>query len=302
MDVSPVVEALSGCAVSMNVPMSKHTSFRVGGPADAMLLPASVGEVRRALAACREYGVPATVMGSGTNLVVRDGGIRGLVVKFDRNFAAYSFAGSTLIAQAGARLMALAASAVNEHRLAGFAFAGGIPGSVGGAIMMNAGAYDGEIRNIATRVRYIDPESLELNERICEMSDFRYRGSFFMDRGFVVVEAEFALSPDDGSEKAKLEDYLARRKKKQPLTLPSAGSIFKRPEGCFAGALIEQAGLKGMTVGGARVSELHAGFIVNANNATAKDITDLIALVQERVYAHAGILLSPEVRIIGEER
>ncbi|MGI6193356.1 MAG: UDP-N-acetylmuramate dehydrogenase [Christensenellales bacterium] len=302
MDVTPVVNALKGSEVLTGVPMSRHTSFRLGGPADAMLLPNSTEEILRALAVCKEAGVPFTVIGNGTNLVVKDGGIRGLVIKIGQGMSRISFDGNRATAQAGARLMTLASVSINEKKLAGLAFAGGIPGSVGGAVMMNAGAYDSEIKDVVRKVRYVDPVQLKLCEREIAEGDFWYRGSVFMEQGYVVVEAEFALSPDDGTEKQKLEDYLARRKKKQPLTMPSAGSVFKRPQGHYAGALIEQAGLKGVSVGGAQVSTLHAGFIVNTGNATAKDVISLIELIQKRVYAQSGVMLCPEVRIIGEEQ
>ena len=302
MDVSPVVNALQKSEVLTGVPMSGHTSFRVGGPADAMLLPACADEILRALTLCREAGIPVTVIGNGTNLVVRDGGIRGLVIKIGQGMSGVSFDGSRVTAQGGARLMTLAAAAVNEKNLAGLAFAAGIPGSVGGAVAMNAGAYCSEIKDVVTKVRYIDPATLTVDERIVSEGDFWYRGSVFMDRGFIVTEAKFALSPDDGSEKRRMEAYLASRRQKQPVTLPSAGSVFKRPQGYYAGALIEQAGLKGVSIGGAKVSELPAGFIVNTGGATAKDVTSLIELVRQRVFEHSGVMLCPEVKIIGEER
>lgn len=302
MDVSPVVNALGKSEILTGVPMSSHTSLRVGGPADAMLLPASADEILRALILCKEAGIPVTVIGNGTNLVVRDGGIRGLVIKIGQRMSGVSFDGCRVAAQAGARLMTLAAAAVNEKNLAGLAFAAGIPGSVGGAVAMNAGAYCSEIKDVVTKVRYIDPASLTIEERVVSGGDFRYRGSVFMEKGFIVTAAEFALSPDDGSEKQRMEAYLASRRQKQPVTLPSAGSVFKRPQGYYAGALIEQAGLKGVSIGGAQVSELHAGFIVNTGGAAAKDVTRLIELVQKRVFEHSGVMLYPEVRIIGEER
>jgi len=302
MDVMPVVNALKGSEIQTGVPMSKHTSFRLGGPADAMLFPRSDDEILRAFALCKDAGVPVTVIGNGTNLVVRDGGIRGLVIKIGQGMGRIAFEGTRAVAQAGARLMTFASTAINEKKLAGLAFAGGIPGSVGGAVAMNAGAYGSEIKDVVRKVRYVDPESMTVVERKVEDGDFRYRSSVFLERGYVVLEAEFELAPDDGTEKQKLEEYLASRKKKQPVTLPSAGSVFKRPQGHYAGALIEQAGLKGVSVGGAQVSELHAGFIVNTGNATARDVITLIELIQKRVYEHSGVMLCPEVRIIGEER
>jgi UDP-N-acetylmuramate dehydrogenase len=302
MNVMPVVNALRNCEILTGVSMSKHTSFRVGGPADAMLLPTSADEILRALALCKDAGVPVTIIGNGTNLVVRDGGIRGLVIKIGQGMSGVSFSGVRATAQGGARLMTLAATAVNEKKLGGMAFAGGIPGSIGGAVAMNAGAYGAEMKDVVKKVWYIDPESMTICERVIAEGDFWYRGSIFIEKGYIVTQAEFEFWPDDGSEKQRMEEYLACRREKQPVTLPSAGSVFKRPQGHYAGALIEQAGLKGVSIGGAQVSELHAGFIVNTGNATAKDVIRLIELVQQRVYAHSGVMLCPEVKIIGEEQ
>lgn len=303
MDVMPVVNALKGSEILTGVPMSRYTSFRLGGPADAMLFPASEEEILRAFALCKDAGVPVTVIGRGTNLVVRDGGIRGLVIQIGQGMNRIAFDGNRITAQAGAKLMTLAAEAVYDHQLAGLAFAGGIPGSVGGAVAMNAGAYGMEIKDVVRKVRYIDPALLAIGELNAEACDFQYRNSVFLEKGYVVIEAEFELRPDmNGEEKQRHEELLASRRKKQPVTMPSAGSVFKRPQGHYAGALIEQAGLKGVSVGGAQVSELHAGFIVNTGSATAKDVITLIELIQKRVFEQSGVMLCPEVRIIGEEQ
>ena len=302
MDVAPVIKVLTGSDIIADAPMSSHTSFRVGGPADAMLLPTCADEIIRALAVCRQANIPVTIIGNGTNLVVRDGGIRGLVIKIGSGMSKISFCGCRVTAQAGARLMTVAADACNVHNLSGLAFAGGLPGSVGGAVAMNAGAYGSEMKDIVKKIRYIYPEALSVFERTVSECDFGYRRSIFLDKGYIVIEAEFELMKDDGLEKQRMEDYLVSRRKKQPVTFPCAGSVFKRPQGHYAGALIEQAGMKGVSVGGAQVSELHAGFIVNTGGATAKDITSLIELIQKRVFEKSGVMLCPEVRIIGEEQ
>ena len=280
-------------------PMSRHTTFRVGGPADVLFLPANAEEIVWAMREARDLGEDCFVMGNGSNLLVKDGGVRGLVIVIGEPMSAVSVEGDILRAQAGASLTRAAREAAAAS-LAGLAFASGIPGSVGGATAMNAGAYGGEIKDVLARALVLEdgkpvwktPDALHMT----------YRNSDALRRGLVVLEAEFHLTPGDREAiLAEMGELARRRREKQPLSLPSAGSTFKRPEGHFAGALIEAAGLKGLQVGGAQVSELHAGFIVNAGGATARDVLDLIALVQARVLADSGVALEPEVRMIGEE-
>ena len=281
-----------------NEPMSRHTTFRVGGPADVMAFPESAEQLCAVLEAAKVCGVPVLVMGNGSNMIVRDGGIRGLVVVLGERFAKIDVNGTEIIAQAGASLARVAATA-QAAGLTGLEFSSGIPGTLGGGCAMNAGAYGGQLSDVLVDARvYLNGEIRTLTLEEMQMG---YRSTLPLREGGIVLEARFALKEDDGEAiMARMKDLNARRRDKQPLNFPSAGSTFKRPEGYFAGALIEQSGLKGASVGGAQVSEKHAGFIVNTGNATAKDITDLIAHVQRVVLEKFGVRLETEVRIIGE--
>lgn len=282
-----------------NEPMSRHTTFRVGGPADVLFLPESEDQLLRALAIAREAGVPCIVLGNGSNLVVRDGGIRGLVIVLGEGMAAIVRTGDTLTAWAGASLARVSAYA-QASGLSGLEFASGIPGTLGGGCAMNAGAYGGQLSDALVDARVLlDGEVKTLTVDEMQMG---YRTSLPLREGGIVISARFALTPDDPEAIAgRMRELNARRRDKQPLNHPSAGSTFKRPEGHFAGALIEQAGLKGKSVGGAQVSEKHAGFIVNTGGATAADILTLIGMVQEAVRARFGVCLETEVRILGED-
>ncbi len=285
-----------------NEPMRLHTTFRVGGPADVMFLPASEEELVEALRAAREAGCPYAVIGNGSNLLVRDGGIRGLVIRLGDEFSGIDIRGEALTARAGESL-ARAAKAAMEAGLSGLEFASGIPGSVGGGMAMNAGAYGGQLSDVAVSARLLNLESLTLYDASFGELDMAYRSTRMLRTGEIVTRATFALRKGDKAQIAALMDELnARRRDKQPLSYPSAGSTFKRPEGHFAGALIEQAGLKGARVGGAQVSEKHAGFIVNLGGATAKDILTLMDLVRQKVFEMSGVTLEPEVRIMGEDK
>ena len=281
-----------------NEPMSRHTTFRIGGPADALFFPANADELARSMRVVDELGEPCFVMGNGSNLLVRDGSVRGLVICIGEPMSAISVEGATVRAQAGASLARLAREALDAS-LAGLVFASGIPGSVGGAVAMNAGAYGGEIRDALARALVLD--SGEAVWKTADELHMGYRNSDVLRRGMIVLEAEFALAEGNHDVLlAETNELARRRREKQPLTLPSAGSTFKRPEGHFAGALIQEAGLKGFRIGGAQVSELHAGFVVNLGGATARDVLDLIAHIQARVKETSGVALEPEVRIIGE--
>lgn len=284
--------------LAWNEPMSRHTTFRVGGPADLMYFPASSSQLVKALNAAEERQIPVLVMGNGSNMIVRDGGIRGLVIVLGERFSQISIEGEILSTQAGAS-MARVAAAAQAASLSGLEFISGIPGTLGGGCAMNAGAYGGQLSDVLVDAEvYRNGEIRTLSREELKMG---YRTTLPLREGGIVLSARFRLTPDDGEAiMARMKDLNARRRDKQPLNFPSAGSTFKRPEGYFAGALIEQAGLKGRTVGGAQVSEKHAGFIVNIGGATAKDITDLIALVQEEVRRASGVQLETEVRIIGE--
>ena len=282
-------------------PMSRHTTFRVGGPADLMLCANSGAEIACALKLAREEGVPAYVVGNGSNLLVRDGGIRGLVLRISGGLNAIRREGDCLLVQAGASLAAVAAFARDEG-LSGMAELGGIPGTVGGGVLMNAGAYGAELAQLVTQAEGV---SLSDGRRViypADRLDFAYRHSALMDAGVVITQATLALTPGDPEAiRARMEECAKARREKQPLTLPSAGSTFKRPEGHFAAKLIDDCGLRGLTVGGAQVSEKHAGFIVNIGGATARDMLELMRQVEQRVFEQTGVQLEPEVRILGED-
>lgn len=283
----------------LDEPMSRHTTFRVGGPADAFFMPENAAQVSSALDAARAANIPAVVIGNGSNLVVRDGGIRGLVIALGEGMSAVSREGDVVSAQAGASLARVSAFA-QANGLAGLEFASGIPGTLGGGCAMNAGAYGGQLSDVLIDARVLlDGEERTLSRDALELG---YRTSMPLRAGGVVLSARFALTPGDPEAiAAHMRELNARRREKQPLNYPSAGSVFKRPEGHFAGALIEQAGLKGRSVGGAQVSQKHAGFIVNAGDATASDILALIELVRREVEARSGVRLETEVRILGED-
>ena len=282
-----------------NEPMSRHTTFRVGGPADVLFLPESEEQLIRALSIAREAGVNCVVIGNGSNLVVRDGGIRGLVIALGEGMAAIVRTGDTLTAGAGASLARVSAYA-QASGLAGLEFASGIPGTVGGGVYMNAGAYGGELGAAVDEVRIWDGAVIKTVPGR-DMA-FSYRSTRAMAEKWIILGASFRLQKGDPEKiDAAMRDFAARRKEKQPLNYPSAGSFFKRPEGNFAGALIEKAGLKGKSVGGAQVSEKHAGFLINTGGAAAKDFLQLMELVQKTVQKGSCVLVEPEVRIVGDD-
>lgn len=282
-----------------DAPMRFHTTFRIGGPADLLFYPQNTEEVQKIIRMANEYGEAITLLGNGSNILVRDGGIRGLVIRFSHKMAAVVREGTDLIIGAGALLRDAAARA-QEYGLSGLEFACGIPGSIGGAIFMNAGAYDDEMKSVVVSVKTITRGG-ELHLYSAEDLDFGYRHSIFHGCDEAICETRLHLHEDDKALiLARMEDLNQRRESKQPLSYPSAGSTFKRPPGYFAGTLIDQTGLKGLTVGGAQVSQKHAGFVINIGNATADDVQQLISIVQKRVYAAHGVQLFPELRIIGE--
>lgn len=279
-------------------PMSRHTTFRVGGPADYYLTPRPE-QAADLLQLCRREQMLYHVVGNGSNLLVGDQGIRGAVVAFAKPAAQITVSGNYVTAGAGALLSQTAAAAF-QAGLGGMEFAAGIPGSVGGAVVMNAGAYGGEIKDILTRVVVLDREGQRLTLENREL-DFAYRHSCIPSRQLTVLEAEFTLQPKPQEEiQVLMDDLRNRRISKQPLEYPSAGSTFKRPEGYFAGKLIMDAGLAGFVVGGAQVSEKHCGFVINANAAKAADIRELIRQVQQKVYEQYGVRLETEVKFMGE--
>ena len=285
--------------VKKEEPMRLHTTFRVGGPADLFVSPNSVEEVRKVTALCREEGVPYYIMGNGSNLLVSDQGYRGVIIQFYKEMNDISVEGTLLRAQAGALLSAVANRALSES-LTGFEFAAGIPGTLGGACVMNAGAYGGEMKDVLKAVTVLTQEGevLTLSNEELELG---YRTSVIARKHYIVLEAEIALSEGKKEEiQAVMDDLKERRITKQPLEYPSAGSTFKRPEGYFAGKLIQDAGLRGFQVGGAQVSEKHCGFVINKDHATEAEIAELIRQVSEKVEAQFGVKLEPEVKRLGE--
>lgn len=279
-------------------PMSRHTTFRVGGAAEYFVMP-SIGQVPDVVALCRRFELPLTVIGNGSNLLVSDAGLRGVVFEFGKAASGIRQENDTdLIVQAGTLLSETAAFAA-KHDLAGMEFAAGIPGSVGGAVVMNAGAYGGEMKDLLSAVRVLTPEG-ELKVRPAEELGLSYRHSRMMDERELVLEARMHLTPGKEEEiRRRMEELRKKRVEKQPLEFPSAGSTFKRPEGYFAGKLIEEAGLRGFRVGDAQVSEKHCGFVINRGAASAAQIMELMQRVQERVKETSGVDLEPEVRLLG---
>lgn len=304
MDIySALMEELRRCCPGLELrerePMARHTSFRVGGPARLMALPRSAAEAAGAVRAARALGVEPFFMGNGSNLLVSDLGYEGFVVKTFDGLDELSADGTRLRAGSGVLLSRLARFAL-EQGLTGLEFAHGIPGSVGGAVVMNAGAYGGEMVQVLSSVTVLNGAG-EIETMPTGACGLTYRHSVFSDcPERLILGAEFALVPGDREEiRTRMEELALRRKEKQPLDHPSAGSTFKRPEGHFAAALIDECGLKGMCVGGAQVSEKHAGFLVNRGGATCADLLDLISLVRDRVYQETGVTLELEVQTLG---
>ncbi|MBV4416875.1 UDP-N-acetylmuramate dehydrogenase [Clostridium tyrobutyricum] len=294
-----LIKILDEKDIKIDEPMSSHTSFKVGGPADILITPESADQVLDAVKLCKSKNVPYYIMGNGSNLLVKDGGIRGVVVKLTK-LKSIKVKDDRIIVSSGASLKDVSQKAL-DNSLTGFEFACGIPGSVGGAVTMNAGAYNGEISNVIESVIVIDNHT---KKRILnlEQLELAYRMSSILKYGYIVLQVTFKLEKGDHNKiNDRIENLNRRRSEKQPLEYPSAGSTFKRPEGHFAAKLIEDSGLKGMSVGGAQVSEKHSGFIINKKDATSKDILDLIKLVQDTVKQKFNVDLYTEVRIIGED-
>ncbi len=297
-----LLDAFHGIVGAENVltaePMAEHVTFRIGGPAAVMVLPHSAREVSEIVRECRAADAPLRVIGLGSDLLIADGGLACVVMRLAENMADVCVFGNRVIAQAGAANLAVAEAACAAG-LAGYEFAEGIPGTIGGAAIMNAGAYVGDFSAVAVSLKCVTPEG-NFVEVSREQAQWSYRHSMMADAGYVVVEATLELMPDSSEAiRERMNDFHARRVEKQPLEMPSAGSTFKRPEGYFAGKLIQDAGLRGYQVGGAQVSEKHTGFVVNAGGATAADVQQLIADVQERVKEQFGVKLEPEVKMWG---
>lgn len=286
--------------IKIDESMSKHTYFKIGGPADFLVEPDNKDELRKIVVELDKNKVPFFIMGNGTNLLVRDKGIRGVVIKLADKFNSINVDGEVIKAEAGALLSKIAIVALNNE-LTGMEFASGIPGSIGGATVMNAGAYSGEMKDIVIKTEFID----KAGEITCvegSAHEFDYRTSVMQKEGEIVTSVYLKLKKGDKTKiKSQMDEYAKQRREKQPLSMPSAGSVFKRPTGFFAGKLIEDSGLKGYKIGGAQVSEKHCGFIVNTGNATAKDVIDLIHAVQKKVKEEFNVNLETEVKVVGEE-
>lgn len=286
--------------IMMDEPMKKHVSFRVGGPADILVRPINEEQLKEILLYIKSEEIPYLIIGNGSNLLVRDGGIRGVVVELSDNFSDFKIDGNKIEIKAGALLSRIGNAALREE-LKGFEFASGIPGTFGGALAMNAGAYGGEIKDIVKTVKVMDKDGniLELSN---EEMHFGYRRSTIVEKGYVALSAVVELEKGNYDDiKATMDDLRDRRTSKQPLNFASAGSTFKRPEGYFAGKLIQDSGLKGLSIGDAQVSEKHSGFVINRGNATAKELLDLMFAVKSTVNAKFGVMLEEEVKIVGED-
>ena len=285
-------------AYSLNEPMKGHTTFKIGGPADILLSVNTVDELRLVLRACRDTATPWMILGKGSNLLVSDKGIAGAVIALDGEFKSCSVKGDRIDCGAALSLSKLCTVAADSG-LAGLEFAYGIPGTVGGAVYMNAGAYNGETKDVIEEVTYMTPDGTLgtlTNAEIC----FSYRYSIFKNNGNIILFAKYKLNADSRENiLARMDDYMDRRRTKQPLEFPSAGSVFKRPVKAFAGTLIEQCGLKGRRMGGAEVSEKHAGFIINVGGATCSDVMALVKLVQDTVQRETGFELECEIIPVG---
>jgi UDP-N-acetylmuramate dehydrogenase len=300
-----VVEALKKFIPEENIslmePMAGHTTFRIGGPADCFLQLESEEQLKKVQHYLNQVEIPWFVLGNGSNLLVSDSGFAGVILQIGQKMNGITADGTRLIAQAGAALSRVAHAAL-EAGLTGLEFAAGIPGTVGGGVVMNAGAYGGEMSQVVEQVVVLDKNG-ERMELANETMEFGYRTSTIKNNGFTVTEVTFCLKPGDREQiRAQMEELAARRREKQPLEYPSAGSTFKRPEGNYAGKLIMEAGLRGFQIGGARVSDKHCGFVINTGNASAQDVRDVIREVQERVKDKFRIRLEPEILFLGFDR
>ena len=286
------IEIFGNNRVLFDEPMSQHTTFRIGGPADVFVMPENYEQIREVLRLCKEEKLPFFVLGNGSNLLVSDSGYRGVIIQMDRNMEEIRLDGEEIHACAGALLSSVAVAARNAS-LTGFEFAGGIPGTIGGAAVMNAGAYGGELKDVLKEVTVMTREG-EILTIPADKLEMGYRTSIIKTAGYLVLEAVISLKKGDEEKiRAVMKELSERRTEKQPLDYPSAGSTFKRPEGYFAGKLIMDSGLRGYRAGGAQVSEKHCGFVINAGGATAEDV---IRVVREKY----GVTLEPEVKFLGD--
>ena len=298
IDREKIIEIAS--SVKFDEPMKLHTTFKIGGPADVFVEAQNTDEIIALIEYCKQNSIPYMIIGNGSNMLVGDRGIRGVVIQIGKAMNNITIDKETVTAQAGV-LMSTLANAILKAELSGFETLSGIPGTLGGGIYMNAGAYGGELKDVIDTVTYID-ESGEIITKPNEELDLSYRHSMFETGEYVILSAVLKLKKGSYEEiKAAMQDYNKRRSDKQPISMPSAGSTFKRPEGYFAGKLIQDSGLMGYSIGGAQVSEKHAGFVVNKGGATAADVLALIKHIQDTVEEKFGVCLEPEVRLIGEQ-
>ena len=285
--------------VLFDEPMKNHTTFKIGGPCDVLVMPNTIEQILNVLTLVKENNLAYMIIGNGSNLLVSDKGIRKVIVKLHKNFSKITLDGNKITSQAGATLKEIADFAL-ENKLSGFEFASGIPGDLGGAVTMNAGAYGGEMKDVLESVKVIDKD-LNVIDIDAKDMNLRYRNSRVQDEGLIVLEAVINLSEGDYDKIKEYQDELTfKRESKQPLEFPSAGSTFKRPEGYYAGKLIDDCGLRGYRYNDAMVSEKHCGFVINAGDANCEQVLYVINHVKEVVFEKFGVNLEPEVRIIGE--
>ena len=296
--IDELIDICGSDSVLQNVSLKDYTSMKVGGNADVVIEPDSIVKIKDCICALRKGNVPYMIMGNGSNLIFSDEGFRGVIIEVSSRFSKIEVNGEYMVAEAGA-LLSRAANLALANSLTGLEFASGIPGTIGGAAYMNAGAYGGEMSSVIVETLNLDRDGNFIILK-GEEHNFSYRNSRIQQDGLICLKVTMKLQKGNPEEiRATMNDLNARRREKQPLDMPSAGSVFKRPEGHFAGKLIQDCGLRGFSIGGAQVSEKHCGFIVNTGTATAKDVVDLIDYIQKAVYEKTGIRLEPEVRIIG---
>ena len=297
-----LIEEIPGINIEKEAMMSGLTSFKVGGPADILVRPTTREELLKVVHLCKQEGIDFMVMGNGSNLLVRDGGIRGVVIQIYKNMNKVKIEGLSIHSEGGA-LMSEVSSAAYRNCFSGLEFAEGIPGTLGGAVIMNAGAYGGEMKDVISQVELIDPQTGEIFFYSNEEMDFGYRSSIAQQKGYIILSATMELINGDSKEiKGKMSEYSQRRRDKQPLSMASGGYTFRRPPGYFAGALIETSGLKGYRVGNAQVSEKHCGFVVNLGGATALEVEELIEFVKYKVFEKHQVMLETEIKIVGEKK
>ncbi len=300
IEIKEMFENKSFGRILYNEDMKNHTTFKIGGPVDVMIIPTKEEEIIDCIKFLREKDIEFLIMGNGSNLLVKDGGIRGVVVKLGKEFSAVEVTDNNMYCESGALLSTISNVAL-KHSLKNFEFASGIPGTIGGGITMNAGAYGGEMKDVVKKVRVLDKNN-EVKEYSNEDMNFRYRNSRVWEEGLIVLGVELSLDKGDyDSIKDTIIDLNHKRTSKQPIEYPSGGSIFKRPEGYYAGKLIDDSGLRGLRHGGAMVSEKHCGFVINVDNATCKDVLHLIQVIQKIVMDKYGVKLKREIKLLGED-